>query len=151
MTRNINDIIHDFFTNQRSAEWLLGQLWSNAYHPSIPKGCEKQAELAALKMAADEATLAYQTAMAKAQVPKPRHIPFQSLGTPRPTSEDKSTIEGPGHVCGMHCDGQDRGGGCDVQDRWRMKQPCSCRYEPEGGHCDRRIYNPECLQHGAIR
>jgi hypothetical protein len=34
---------------------------------------------------------------------------------------DKSAIGGPEHVCGMSCDGQDRGGGCDVQDRWRAQ------------------------------
>lgn len=34
---------------------------------------------------------------------------------------DKSAIGGPEHVCGMLCDGQDRGGGCDVQDRWRQQ------------------------------
>lgn len=31
---------------------------------------------------------------------------------------DKSSVGGPEHVCGMHCDGQDRCGGCCVQDKY---------------------------------
>jgi hypothetical protein len=35
---------------------------------------------------------------------------------------DRSKIGGLGHVCGLYCDGQDRGGGCDVQDRYYADQ-----------------------------
>lgn len=28
---------------------------------------------------------------------------------------------------------------------------CICRYEPEGGHCDRRVHDHECPVHGRSR
>jgi hypothetical protein len=37
---------------------------------------------------------------------------------PEPKRLDPSRIGGLGHICGMFCDGQDRGGGCDVQDKY---------------------------------